>query len=88
MLIAWGIAAAWYLADVLYIWFHGNNVMNSDLAAELILAKELNREGTLLSTNWYYSSELRVLNTSWDLPCFLIVGMQQGLWRLLCFCLR
>ena len=63
MLIAWGIAAAWYLADVLYIWFHGNNVMNSDLAAELILAKELNREGTLLSTNWYYSSELRVLNT-------------------------
>ena len=56
MLIAWGIAAAWYLADVLYIWFHGNNVMNSDLAAELILAKELNR--------------------------------QQGLWRLLCFCLR
>ena len=63
MLIAWGIAAVWYLADVLYIWFNGNNVMNSDLAAELILAKELNREGTLLSANWYYSSELRVLNT-------------------------
>lgn len=57
------IAAAWYIADVLYIWFNGNNLLNSDVAAELILSKELNKEGTLLSTNWYYSTELRVLNT-------------------------
>lgn len=57
------IATAWYVADVLYIWFNGNNLLNSDVAAELLLSKELNKEGTLLSTNWYYSTELRVLNT-------------------------
>ena len=63
LILAWTIAAAWYIADVLYIWFNGNNLLNSDVAAELILAKELNKEGTLLSTNWYYSTELRVINT-------------------------
>lgn len=61
LILAWTIAAAWYIADVLYIWFNGNNLLNSDVAAELILAKELNKEGTLLSTNWYYSTELSFL---------------------------
>ena len=30
----------WYVADVLYIWFNGNNLLNSDVAAELLLGKE------------------------------------------------
>lgn len=37
---------------------------NSDDASELILGKLLADEGGILSKNWYYSTELRVLNTN------------------------
>ena len=47
----------------IYIWLNGRDLLNSDVAAELMLAKQLNTEGKLLSRNWFYSSELRVLNT-------------------------
>lgn len=57
------IMAGLYLTDVLYMWINGINLLNSDSAAELILAKKLSLEGGLLSRTWYYSTELRVLNT-------------------------
>lgn len=37
--------------------------VNSDDASELILAKKLSDEGGVLSKTWYYSTELRVINT-------------------------
>lgn len=52
-----------YLFSVIYFYRNGKLLINSDSSAELILARELNREGKFLSTNWFYSSELRVLNT-------------------------
>lgn len=39
------------------------NLINSDDASELILAKMLSKENRFLSRNWIYSSELRVINT-------------------------
>lgn len=42
---------------------YGQRLMDSDQASELILANLLNQEGGILSENWYYSTELRVLNT-------------------------
>jgi len=38
-------------------------IFDSDSSSELILSKMLAEEGGILSKNWYYSSELRVLNT-------------------------
>ena len=38
--------------------------IESDTSSELILGKLLAEEGTLLSKNWLYSTELRVLNTN------------------------
>ena len=38
-------------------------VLNSDMSSELILSNLLNQEKGILSTNWFYSTELRVLNT-------------------------
>ena len=38
-------------------------MLDSDMSSELILGKLLAEEGGILSTNWYYSTELRVLNT-------------------------
>ena len=47
-----------------YIKGHLYTRLNSDDASELILGKLLASENTLISKNWYYSTELRVLNTN------------------------
>lgn len=39
------------------------NTLDSDMASEQILAHQLAQEGGILSPNWYYSTELRVVNT-------------------------
>ena len=44
-------------------WQWGAQWLDSDDSAEMILAELLNREGGILSKNWYYSTELRVFNT-------------------------
>ena len=44
--------------------FHIYNIINSDMSSEMVLAKQLAEEGKwMLSDNWYYSTELRVVNT-------------------------
>ena len=37
---------------------------DSDISSELVLANLLAEEGSLVSPNWYYSTEIRVLNTN------------------------
>ena len=44
-------------------WEWGTNQLDSDDSAEMILSELLNRTGAILSRNWYYSTEIRVLNT-------------------------
>ncbi|MDD3214814.1 MAG: hypothetical protein PHY64_14175 [Eubacteriales bacterium] len=43
--------------------------LDSDDAAEMVLAREMAREGALISDNWYYSTEIRILGpqTVWAL---------------------
>lgn len=44
--------------------FHIYNTINSDMPSELVLANQLaHGDGGILSDNWYYSTELRVVNT-------------------------
>lgn len=42
---------------------HAGQWIDSDDASELVLAHQLAAEGSLISSNWYYSTELRVLGT-------------------------
>lgn len=47
--------------------------LDSDMSSELMLAELLSREGGIISKNWYYSTELRVLNTQLVFaPLFLL----------------
>ena len=49
--------------------------LDADMSSELVLAKLLNSEGAALSSNWYYSTELRVLNTQLVFaPLFSVFG--------------
>lgn len=62
----------WILAVILMLqilllmyltWKFGTQRLDGDDSAEMILANLLAREGGLLSRNWLYSTEIRVLNT-------------------------
>lgn len=61
-LFPWLLLAFTYLLAVLFQAKYGDDFLNSDMAAEMILAKELNDSNRLfLTKDWFYPSELRVL---------------------------
>lgn len=47
-----------------FLWRNINLMLNSDDASELILAKILSIEKKILTKSWYYSTEIRFLNTN------------------------
>ena len=50
-----------------------NGILDSDMSSELVLSKLLSEEGKLITTNWFYSTELRVLHVQLVFtPLFLI----------------
>ena len=49
---------------VLFFSHHTNQWINSDDASELVLGKLLASENSIISPNWYYSTEIRFLNTN------------------------
>ncbi|MDY3224969.1 MAG: hypothetical protein SOW84_03720 [Candidatus Faecousia sp.] len=53
----------WILAITLLTYFCASNRLDSDMSAELVLAKQLAAEHKLLTTQWFYSTELRLANT-------------------------
>lgn len=52
-----------YFLTVYAYWLNGKTLLDADEASEMILAQHLNEEGGILSKTWYYSTELRVINT-------------------------
>lgn len=62
-LLPWLILLAEYLWLVFYFWRFGQTLVNADMASEMVLANLMNKRGDfVLCRDWYYSSELRVLN--------------------------
>lgn len=43
----------------------GEWIIDSDLAAEMVLANMLNQEKAIITPNWFYSTEIRVFNLQW-----------------------
>lgn len=61
--LPWFCLAAAYLAAVLFHLIYGKQLLNSDMSAEILLAKQLLEKGEfVLSSDWYYSTEIWVLN--------------------------
>ncbi|MBE5847942.1 MAG: hypothetical protein E7300_09735 [Lachnospiraceae bacterium] len=53
-----------FVLNLVYYYRNGIDLVNSDSSSEMILAKILNDTGDFVITkDWFYSSELRVLNT-------------------------
>lgn len=59
----------WTFLGMIYdIWYQivpGKWILDSDLAAEMVLADHLNRTHSILSKEWFYSSEIRVFESQW-----------------------
>ncbi len=51
------------LALVAFCIFCPDNLMHSDTTAEVVLSKLLAEEGSLISKNWFYSTEIRIVYT-------------------------
>lgn len=69
--IAW--LALWYLAACVFVAKYAINFIDADMSSELVLARLLADEGSIISKNWFYSTELRVLNTQLVfMPLFLL----------------
>lgn len=67
---AWRILPwLWLLTGyAVLVWYQlvpGRWLVDGDMSAEMVLSKLLNEEGSILSHNWFYSTELRVFFFHW-----------------------
>lgn len=72
-LLQYLLLAGSFLVLLAFMWFRMDNLLDSDIATQLVLSKFLGDEGVLLSKNWYYATELHVLgyNLVYELLFFL-----------------
>ena len=70
----WVIAFLEIVYLAVYILAEGKNIIDSDMSAEMVLGSILNRDHELmLAKNWFYSTELRVLNSQLFYRLFLLM---------------
>lgn len=56
------VLAAAYAISVGLFALYGEHNLDSDMSSEMVLANLLNKEGKILSTNWFYSTEIRFVS--------------------------
>lgn len=52
-----------FLGNLFFVWKYADGLIDSDMSSEMLLGKILAEENAVLTPNWFYSTELRVLNT-------------------------
>ena len=69
---------------IFYFAVHGDNLVSSDSASDLILARVLCRDGGFMSKNWFYSTELLTFDTQFIFkPCYALFPNDWHMARLL-----
>ena len=79
---SWVFLAAAFMALVVYLCVHVKDRLDSDMASEMVLAKQLFQNGKIISANWYYSTEIRVVNTQMVYALFFNVFQDWQLVRI------
>ena len=72
-LFAWVWVAIAFTVDMWYQYVPAKWITDGDLAGELLLSDLLNQEKKILSSNWFYTTELRVFETQWFYRLGLII---------------
>lgn len=76
-----GIAAIAFVVVcyIILMMHNGYRFLNSDDSSELVLARRLAEQHSILTKDWYYSSELRVMNTNlFFAPMFYVFHSWSG----------
>lgn len=60
---SWIVLILVFAGLVVYMSVHVTDLLDADMSSELVLGELLSQSGGILSNQWYYSTELRVLNT-------------------------
>lgn len=60
--LPWLVLAVAYLCTLAFQALYGMHNLNADVSSDMVLADLLNEEGGILSANWYYSTELRLVS--------------------------
>lgn len=60
--VSWVCLVVAFAFLIIFMCRHAVQLTNSDMASEMILGKILSEEKAVITPNWYYSTELRVLN--------------------------
>lgn len=63
MICSWVALIVIFAVLVIYMSVHVKDLLDADMSSELVLAQQLKQSGGILSANWFYSTEVRVLNT-------------------------
>ena len=63
LICSWAFFILALVGLIVYLSVHVENLLDSEMSSELILARQLKDSGGIFSGNWYYSTEIRVLNT-------------------------
>ncbi len=67
----WLFAGLGIIYDILFFLNHGREMLDSDMAAEMVLAEFMNKEHALITKNWIYSTEIKAAGMQW----FYCIGL-------------
>ena len=71
--LPWLVLAGSFAVLCVFEWRNISDLLDSDMASDMIYANLLAKEGSFFSPNWYYSSELRVFANHLSFtPLFLL----------------
>lgn len=62
-MVLMAVLALVYLSSLFFIHKHMLYMLDSDMSSEMILSKVLSQEKRIITDSWYYSTEIRFLNT-------------------------
>lgn len=63
-IVNWVFLIAVFVFMFVFLCLQGDSMINSDMSSEMILGKLLRDENAVITKNWYYSTEMRILNFS------------------------
>lgn len=61
-ILSWLALVVCFAVLCVFLWRNVTDLLDSDMASDMIYADLLRQEGSFLSSNWYYSSEIRILS--------------------------
>lgn len=60
-MVSWLFLGIVFVLNLALLKYGSDKLIDSDISSELVLAKLMSDEGSIISSNWFYSTELRII---------------------------